>query len=589
MNRLSGITALFTAAMLLTACSGGGGSDAPAEGGGIGGAGVTAAGRVTGFGSVFVDAVEFETANSTISIDDMGATELDLRVGMIVKIKGTLNDDGLTGTADTIVHEAELKGPVTSEPISDTDQRLKSFQIFDFEVIAEADVTIFDSSDDTYSFDTIALGDVLEVNGFFDPATGIVNATRIERLDNLVDIETRLRGVVANFDSVADTFDIGTVMVSVAAGADLTDLPNGLSDGLDVKVEGIVLADGSVEAREIELESSPFEGESGEVRVEGVIESFVSNADFVVFGVQVNAANALLEPAGASLADGVMVQVEGDLQNDILSADKVKLREGKLELLGFIAAAPGASSFNVEFTSGAMTTVTVEVDNGTQITDASGGDPITIANLVAGDMVRVKGVNDNGAVRAETIRRKAEDEVELEGPVDAFDPNAGAAAMGTVTILGVTFEMDANTKFELDGVMDEEVDRATFFSSLAVGTIVEVEDELSDDGVNDADGIADEAEIDDGDDDFGSVRVEVVGLLDAFNDNGDGTGTITVTGNTFEIDATTELVIEDVGGNEAMTDFTTFFNTIQVNDAMKVKDRDPVDGIADEAKLDLNP
>ncbi len=42
-------------------------------------------------------------------------------------------------------------------------------------------------------------------------------------------------------------------------------------------------------------------------------------------------------------------------------------------------------------------------------------------------------------------------------------------------------------------------------------------------------------------------------------------------------------------GIEAMTDFATFFNTIQVNDTMKVKDRDPVDGVADEAKLDLNP
>lgn len=599
MKSFSITTALLAAAMLLAACSGGGGSDSVAAagpGGGIGGTGIAASGQVTGFGSVFVNGVEFETDNSTISIDDMGATENDLRVGMIVEIKGTLNDDGLTGTADTIVHEAELKGPVTSEPISDTDQRLKSFQIFGFEVIAQADVTIFDSSDGTFGFDTIALDDVLEVNGFFDPTTGIVSATRIERLDNLVETETRLRGIVANFDSIADTFDLGTVMVSVAVGADLTDLPNGLSDGLDVKVEGVVLADGSVEAREIELESSHFEGESGEVRVEGVIEKFGNcgiGCLFEVLGVRIDPTGAMIEPAGATLDNGLLVQVEGDLQNGLLAADAIKLREGSIELLGFIAAMPGTDTFTVEFTSGAADTITVRVDNATQITDGSGGNAITFAQLVMGDMVRVKGYENAGEVLAEKIRRKLEDEVELKGPLDNYNFDPATPDMGSLTILGITFNLNANTKFELDGVLDQEVTPIAYFAdpNLVPGAIVEVEDELSADGVNDGDGIADEVELD-GDDDFGSVQVEVEGPLDMFTDNGDGTGTITVNGVGFIIDATTELVIEDAMGVESAADFTTFFATLaslQVTDTVKIKDRNPVDGVADEARIDLNP
>ncbi len=599
MKSFSITTALLAAAMLLAACSGGGGSDSVAAagpGGGIGGTGIAASGQVTGFGSVFVNGVEFETDNATISIDDMGATENDLRVGMIVEIKGTLNDDGLTGTADTIVHEAELKGPVTNEPISDTDQRLKSFHIFDFEVIAEADVTLFDSSDGTFGFDTIALDDVLEVNGFFDPTTGIVHATRIERLDNLVETETRLRGIVANFDSIADTFDLGTVMVSVAVGADLTDLPNGLSDGLDAKVEGVVLADGSVEAREIELESSHFEGESGEVRVEGVIEKFGNcgiGCLFEVLGVRIDPTGAMIEPAGATLDNGLLVQVEGDLQNGLLAADAIKLREGSIELLGFIAAMPGTDTFTVEFKSGAADTITVRVDTATQITDGGGGNSITLAQLVMGDMVRVKGYeNAAGEVLAEKIRRKLEDEVELKGPLDSFVFDPAAPDTGSVTILGITFNLDVNTKFELDGVMDEEVTSIAFFAnpSLVMGAIVEVEDELSADGVNDGDGIADEVELD-GDDDFGSVQVEVEGPLDMFTDNGDGTGTITVNRVGFIIDATTELVI-DAMGVESTPDFTTFFATLaslQVTDTVRIKDRNPVDRVADEARIDLNP
>jgi hypothetical protein len=591
MKRFSMATALLTT-LLLIACSGGGGDSlAGGPGGGIGGTGIAASGQISGFGSVFVNGIEFETTNATISIDDVPGLENDLRVGMIVDIRGTLNDDGLTGNADTIVHEAELKGPVTSEPISDTDQRFKSFRIFDFEVIAEADVTIFDSSSGTFSFGTIALDDVVEVNGFFDPATNIVHASRIERLENLLETETRLRGLVANFDSIGNTFDIGTVMVTVAPGTDLSGLPTGLANDLEVKVEGVVLANGTVEAREIELDSSPFEGESGEASVQGVIEDFVSNADFKVSGVPVNATNAQIEPAGTTLQEGLLVQVEGNLVNGVLDATELKLREGSIELVGFVATTPGTDTFPVEFTSGAADTITVRVDNATQITDGSGGDAINFAQLAIGDMVRVKGIENGGQVLAETVRRKPEDEVELKGPLGAFDPNGGAAALGTLTILGVAFDVDANTKFELDGVLDQEVTRVDFFNNLdlVMGAIVEVQDEVSANGVNDADGIAEDVELDSGVDDFDNVQVEVEGNLDAFNDNGDGTGTVTVNGNQFEIDATTELLIEDAMGVESTTDFATFFATIQVGNLMKIKDRDPVDGIADRARLDLNP
>lgn len=592
MKRFSMATTLLTT-LLLIACSGGGGGDSLAggPGGGIGGTGIAASGQISGFGSVFVNGIEFETANATISIDDVPALENDLRVGMIVDVRGTLNDDGVTGSADSIAQEAELKGPVTTEPISDTDQRFKSFHIFDFEVIAEADVTIFDSSSGTFSFDTIALGDVVEVNGFFDPATNIVHASRIERLENLLETETRLRGLVASFDNIANTFDIGTVTVSVPPGADLTGLPTGLANDLEVKVEGVVLANGTVEAREIELDSSPFEGESGEARLEGVIEEFVSNADFKVSGVAVNATNAQIEPAGTTLQDGLLVQVEGDLVNGVLGATELKLREGSIELVGFIAATPGTDTFPVEFTSGAADTITVRVDNATQITDGSGGDSINLAQLAMGDMVRVKGIENAGQVLAETVRRKPENEVELKGPLGAFDPNAGTAALGTLTILGVTFEVDANTKFELDGVLDEEVSRVDFFNDpeLVTGAIVEVQDEVSANGVNDADGVADDVERDRDLDDFDGAQVEVEGNLVAFNDNGDGTGTVTVGAIQLEIDATTELLIEDAMGVESTTDFATFFATIQVGNLMKIKDRDPVDGIADLARLDLNP
>jgi hypothetical protein len=79
---------------------------------GIGGTGITAVGEITAFGSIFVNGIKYETTDSTISIDDAAAFENDLRLGMVVKVIGTVNADGLTGTATTVAFDDAVQGPV---------------------------------------------------------------------------------------------------------------------------------------------------------------------------------------------------------------------------------------------------------------------------------------------------------------------------------------------------------------------------------------------------------------------------------------------------------------------------------------------
>ena len=99
-------------ALLLTACGGGGGSSdggiggtGGGGGGGIGGTGV-AYGTITGFGSVWVNGVRYESGSTVFKRDDDNASQSDLRVGMVARVEGS----GTTAT--TISVDSALKGRV---------------------------------------------------------------------------------------------------------------------------------------------------------------------------------------------------------------------------------------------------------------------------------------------------------------------------------------------------------------------------------------------------------------------------------------------------------------------------------------------
>jgi len=85
------------ATLALAACGGGGSSGGiggtGGGGGGIGGTGV-AYGTITAFGSVWVNGVEYGTGSTTFKTDDHpngGATQGDLRIGMVVRVDGSVS------------------------------------------------------------------------------------------------------------------------------------------------------------------------------------------------------------------------------------------------------------------------------------------------------------------------------------------------------------------------------------------------------------------------------------------------------------------------------------------------------------------
>ena len=83
----------------LSGCGGGGaGGVADIGGGGIGGTGISSTGTIDGFGSIFVNGVEYETGDSEVLLDGQPASERRLRLGMVGTVRRPSNAGGVTGT-----------------------------------------------------------------------------------------------------------------------------------------------------------------------------------------------------------------------------------------------------------------------------------------------------------------------------------------------------------------------------------------------------------------------------------------------------------------------------------------------------------
>ncbi|MDP4918587.1 MAG: DUF5666 domain-containing protein, partial [Haliea sp.] len=114
-------------------------------GGGIGGSGQssTSSGSIDGFGSIFVNGVRFDTDDAEVLIDGELRNDDALRLGMVVVVTGQIDEGNTTGTAQRVIYDNELKGPISSiETAPDGDSKLLT--ILGINVIVERAGTVFD-------------------------------------------------------------------------------------------------------------------------------------------------------------------------------------------------------------------------------------------------------------------------------------------------------------------------------------------------------------------------------------------------------------------------------------------------------------
>jgi len=486
MNNLLSKSALSLAIALAVVACGPGGSGGVA---GIGGSGYISSGSVTGFGSVFVNGVEFETDSATFDIEGDSGTQDDLAIGMVVKVDGSINDDGVTGTATSISFDDELQGPVSAIVPIGNDGVKSTLTVLGVNVIIDSSSTTFDSEDAVFDFNTIAINNNVEVSGFFD-SIGDIQATRIELKDVVFDANSivEVKGKISGLSGT--TFTLGGLTVN-ASSATLDDLPAGLLDGQLVEVKGtFVTATKTINATKVEAEDDSVE-DTEDFEIEGLVTDYVDDSNFKIGGISVDASTATREPATLTLENDIRIEVDGAIVNGKLIATKMKAEGGSVKVHANVTAVNvAASTFELTPVAG-QPVITVTVTTGTQLEDdVNEIEPFTLNDLVVDDFVEVQGFDGGaGGITATEVDVKEVDEVKVQGYATAA--TGSAAAGGTMTVLGITFDFDGTTEFEDEN--DGDMDAAKIDALISAISISPQLVEIKSDGM--PAGMADEIEI----------------------------------------------------------------------------------------------
>jgi hypothetical protein len=440
-------------ALALAAC-GGGGADSGSTtttGGGIDGTGMVF-GTITAFGSVWVNGIEFSTNGTTIKLDDNSVTQANLRVGMVVRVDGSI--DNRQATAITV--DDAIKGRVE--------------QVIDAQRLVVMGQQVLIDNQTRFENGTPVVGDYVEVYGL-PSADGVVTAGFIERKTALASPPFAVKGFVKSHDTAARRFVVGTLTVDYG-NATANDMPAGSWNGLLVDVKGITCAGspvcGTLTASKVEPGGAVV-ANVAKAEVEGFVSS-VGASEFVIGGQRVVTTASTVYEGGvaADIVVGTKLEAEGRIANGVLTATKVSFRDS-VRLEGDVASVDVAAG---SFTLAGLPGVSVQVTSVTELKNLA-----SLAGLAAPNHVRVKARPGAGgsllAVELERRSATADTRVILQGPVGTVSGTT------SFTILGVTVDTSTVLSSGFRNVDGTVLSRAAFFAAATPGRLVKARGDRS--------------------------------------------------------------------------------------------------------------
>lgn len=405
MNKLNYKVLIPTLALLtsitLTACGGGGINVAD---GGISGTGITM-GRITNFGSIIVNGVEFDVDNASFIRDESASTgQEEFSVGEFVVIKGSIDANGTIGTADEVIFTNEIEGAVTTVDLVNN-----TIEVLGQQVIIDQ-LTVFI---DFNVLGDLQAGNIIEVSGV-KGSSGAIKATSVKFKSAAFidgDSENELKGIVTSIDLIAKTFLINNITIEYAnatlEGFGQQELANG--QYVEVESNSMIVANVLV-ADEVELEDGEELEDGTEANIEGQVTRYESSTDFDVNGFTVTT-NSNTEYSDGDVNDfavGVSIDVEGDVNSSgVIVAESISFEGDDNELEGFIESID--EGLNQLVVSGQA----VVIDASTIMVDGSDlkVSPLTINNLNVTDRVEIKGsFLTDGRFLASKLERKEVEE-----------------------------------------------------------------------------------------------------------------------------------------------------------------------------------
>lgn len=405
-------TLLVTLLLSLTLSACGGAALMLAEGG-ISGTGISA-GSITAFGSIFVNGVEYDVDQASFTRNGVPvSSQNEYGIGEYVTVTGTVNPDGVTGTASMVDFSNALLGVVTTASPDGV-----TLEVLGQPVSTNA-LTVLSG----FSLLTdLTVGNVVEVSGVRDTG-GVLFATNIRLLSTSYQLgETlELKGMIDTVNTAIQTFTMGGLTVDYV-GASLQGFPSGIPEvGQYVEVKSQqALTEGTLMASAIEMKNGTLElSEGTEVELEGLITRFVSARDFSVNGVAViTDANTKFEDgSGNDLALNALVEVDGSVNAaGVLVADEVSIKQSNtvsiLELEGNITAInPNTQRFTLLEPDGTSYSVTVNTSTIWEDESANAISQMNFSQLNVGDFLEVDSKTlNNGQLLALRIKREDEED-----------------------------------------------------------------------------------------------------------------------------------------------------------------------------------
>ena len=458
------ITATFSAiaVALVSACGGGGGGSTAGVGIDGTGAPISSFGVMTS-GSVRVNGIRFDDTAAVIRIDDRAGTPAELRDGMRVKLRGRVNDDGVTGRAERIEVENELRGLVTDVKATALPPQ---FTVGGQVVYVDTATTVFATVANVGAL--IAGTSYVEVHGIRDAANRL-QASRVELQTFNNAVLDELRGTVSSIVS-GTSFMLAGVLVN-HSGATFTPAGSSaaqLAIGVTVEVHGTFGPGGtSFVATRIDFEDAedsslnPAAGDRNEL--EGYVVALDTMArTFTIDGRAVSYTTATQFRGGAlsDLVNGARVEVDGTASGNTLVAREISFKQAR----AILTSVPT----NVDMALRRITLLGQTV----QITDLTEfRAPLTnINSIVAGTTrIEVRGyAGPGGVVIAERVETNNSNKDTVQGVVTAKDP-----AASTMVVLGVPVSLSAAVFSDVNGAVIPTA--AAFFAAVTTDrTVVKV-------------------------------------------------------------------------------------------------------------------
>jgi hypothetical protein len=424
-------------------------------------AGIEGTGIVSGFGSVYIEGMEFETDDATILFVGDEVPESKLSVGDRVAVTGTLDADG-GAHAERIVYLRTLDGPI--ERI-ETDGERGSLVALGQTVYFDGDTTFV-----TTPADELAAGDLIAVSGFTRPSNRVYAESIRQSETDFVPNNSTLE-IEGPIDTIDDTrLTVGDQVIDFA-NADVRPGRAALTSGSRIEAFGTRDASRNdpLIASRINVQSLNEAPEGRQMLVGAEIDDYENLSDFVAGGWRIDARDA--ERQGddtTALAPGVRVSVRGVFKNGRVRARTLWVEP---RANGMLQAPADAIDSNADTLTLFGRTIHVSAQTGYTDNSATNDRTLRMSTLSPGDTLRVPLYMDHGKTVARRIVRVPDSEADDAAVAGHVTDTTRNGANATLVVAGVNTQLadDTTTYYDADGTT---IDAQTFFTRVDAGARV---------------------------------------------------------------------------------------------------------------------